>query len=94
MAEQITFLRFPDVIKRVGIKRTQIYRRMRAGLFPMPVPLAGRALGWIESSIDEYNRLIAEARSEETIKEFVRSLAPRPEARRKRVRANDASTRP
>jgi prophage regulatory protein len=49
-------LRWPDVKKRVGICRSYANQLVREGKFPKPVKLTlhGRAVGWPESSIDEW----------------------------------------
>ena len=44
-------LRLPDVIARVGLKRASIYQRIQMGIFPKPVPLGARAVGWLEHEI-------------------------------------------
>lgn len=49
-----TILRLPDVKKRTGLSRSTIYLRMSHGGFPKPIPLGGRAVGWIDSEIDEW----------------------------------------
>ena len=46
-----TILRRRDVQKATGISRSQIYNLMAQGDFPRPVPLGGRAVGWLESEI-------------------------------------------
>lgn len=46
-------LRLPDVENRVGFKRTAIYRKIRQGTFPRPVPI-GSASRWIESEVDAW----------------------------------------
>ena len=40
----------------VGIKRTAIDDRSKAGTFPAPVPLGPRALAWDESAIAEWQK--------------------------------------
>lgn len=48
-------LRLPDVEDRVGLKRTQIYERIKRGQFPVQMTLSGgRAVGWFEHEIDAY----------------------------------------
>jgi prophage regulatory protein len=45
------FLRMPDVIKLVGIKRTVIYERIKNGTFPKPVQIGARAVAWDEEEL-------------------------------------------
>lgn len=58
-----TILRLPDVKARTGLSRSTIYLRIAAGTFPRPVPLGGRAVGWLESEIQNWiERAIAACR--------------------------------
>ena len=47
-------LRLPAVKARTGLSRSTIYLRISEGQFPKPVSLGSRAVGWIESEIDEW----------------------------------------
>ena len=49
-----TILRLPIVKARTGLSRSTIYLRIAEGSFPKPVSLGGRAVGWIESEIDDW----------------------------------------
>jgi len=49
-----TILRLPNVKARTGLSRSTIYLRIAEGSFPKPVSLGGRAVGWIESEIDDW----------------------------------------
>ena len=43
------------VERRVGLRRSAIYKRMSKGLFPLPVQEPGfRTVRWLESEIDAY----------------------------------------
>ena len=62
---QVRFLRLPEVMARTGLSRSTIYVRLAQGRFPRPVSLGGRAVGWIESEIEQWCRQrIAESRSD------------------------------
>ncbi len=59
------FVRLPEVVARTGLSRSTIYVRLAEGCFPQPVPLGARAVGWIESEVDNWIReRIAESRGE------------------------------
>ena len=61
------FLRRPEVMARTGLSRSTIQVRLAEGRFPRPVLLGGRAVGWIESEVDEWIReRIAERRDTES----------------------------
>ena len=47
-------LRLPTVKDRTGLSGSTIYLRMSRGEFPTPVNLGGRAVGWLESEIEDW----------------------------------------
>lgn len=51
---EITILRLKQVQGRTGLSRSTIYDRMGKGTFPCSVSLGARAVGWLESEIDEW----------------------------------------
>ena len=53
---RVRFLRLPEVLERTGLSRSTIYVRLEQGRFPRPVSLGARAVGWIESEVDEWIR--------------------------------------
>jgi prophage regulatory protein len=56
-------LRLPAVQSRTGLSRARIYAHIAAGTFPRQINLGARAVGWIESEINEWiNQRIAESR--------------------------------
>ena len=59
MAAQIqtalSILRRRQVEKRIGLTRSPLYGRIKAGTFPKPIQLGnGKAVGWIEAEIQEW----------------------------------------
>lgn len=46
-------LRMPQVLDRVGLKKTVIYERIKAGSFPKPIKL-GSASAWHVAEIDSW----------------------------------------
>lgn len=46
--------RLPEVKHRTGLSRSTIYRQIKAGEFPAPVPLGQRAVGWLSSDVDQF----------------------------------------
>lgn len=59
-----TILRMPEVQKKTGLGRSSIYLRISNGDFPKPIALGKRAVGWLESEIDDWlNRKISESRA-------------------------------
>ncbi len=49
-----TFLRLPEVSKRIGFKKTKIYKEIKANNFPKPIPLGSKSVGWLESEIHKW----------------------------------------
>jgi prophage regulatory protein len=47
-------LRLPAVKSRTGLSRSSIYLRISQGVFPEQISLGGRAVGWLESEIDDW----------------------------------------
>lgn len=44
-------LRRPQVEARTGLSRSTLYQYIQDGLFPTPVSLGARAVGWLESEV-------------------------------------------
>ncbi len=47
-------LRLKKVISRTGRSRSSIYADIKRGEFPKPISIGKRAVGWIESEIDDW----------------------------------------
>ena len=47
-------LRLPIVLDRTGLSRSTVYQRVTEGKFPQPVSLGARAVGWIETEVEEW----------------------------------------
>lgn len=48
------FMRLTEVIKNTGLGRSSIYKRIAEGEFPKPVPLGGRAVGWVSDEVEAW----------------------------------------
>lgn len=66
-------LRLPDVVKMTGLKRSTIYLHISQGIFPKPIPLGPRAVGWIVNEIE----LILEARISDKCNQEIVKLVER-----------------
>jgi prophage regulatory protein len=49
-----SILRLRQVMARVGRSRSGIYQLIALGEFPKSIKLGARAVGWLESEIDEW----------------------------------------
>jgi prophage regulatory protein len=61
-----TFLRIADVCRVTGLPRATIYEMVSKGAFPEQVRLSPRAVGWIESEIQQWQEARIAAREERT----------------------------
>lgn len=52
-------LRLPEVIARVGLRRSAIYQRMGEGRFPRSRSLGPKCAVWVEAEIDEWIRAVS-----------------------------------
>lgn len=46
--------RLPTVSERTGLSRSTIYRYLDEGIFPKPMQIGHRAVGWKSSDIDDW----------------------------------------
>lgn len=47
-------LRLPSVENKTGLSKSEIYRRIKAGTFPVPIKLGARAVAWPAAQIDAW----------------------------------------
>ena len=60
-------LRLPEVMDRVGLKRSAIYQRMSEGKFPRSRSLGPKCAVWVEAEIDEWIERVAEIKIRKTV---------------------------
>ena len=49
-----SFLRRTEVERLTGLPRSTIYEKMKRGEFPKNVRISGRAVGWLETEIADW----------------------------------------
>ena len=58
MAENIqpahSIIRRKAVEARTGLSRSTIYQRVKDGTFPPPISLGSKAVGWLQSEIEDW----------------------------------------
>ena len=60
-------LRLSAVKDVTGLSRSSIYLRIAEGTFPKQVPLGSRAVGWVDTEIQEWiDRAIHNSRSKQS----------------------------
>lgn len=50
--EDVRILRFPDVVRKTGMSKSDIYGRIRRNEFPEPVQLGPRSIGFVEREVN------------------------------------------
>ena len=56
-------LRLPEVMSRVGLKRSSIYQRMSDGRFPKSRSLGSKCAVWVEAEIDAWIAEVSQSNS-------------------------------
>lgn len=52
--EQLSFIRMRHLTSKVGLSRSEIYRRVKEGRFPQPIHLGARAIAWPSDKIEQW----------------------------------------
>ncbi len=47
-------LRMKTVIEISGLARSTVYKYVAEGIFPKPISLGGRSVGWLESEVHSW----------------------------------------
>jgi prophage regulatory protein len=58
----LALLKLDQVQIKVPLSRSGIYAKIKDGKFPAPIALGGRAVGWLNTEIDEWIMAQANAR--------------------------------
>jgi prophage regulatory protein len=69
-----TILRLPTVTAESGYSRSTLYLRIGQGLWPKPVKIGQRAVGWPAREVAAINAARIAGQSEESIRSLVTSL--------------------
>jgi len=59
-APSARLLRLPEVMDRVGLRRSSIYQRMSEGRFPKSRSLGPKCAVWVEAEINDWIQSIAQ----------------------------------
>jgi len=61
------FLRRPEVQRQTGLSRSSLYRLISQDLFPRPIGLSAKTVGWLQSQVDHWmaSRVAAARQSQE-----------------------------
>lgn len=69
-----TIWRLPTTKAETGYSRSTIYLRISQGLFPRPVSLGGRSVGWPASEIAAVNAARIAGKTDDQIRELIGKL--------------------
>lgn len=69
-----TIHRLPTVQANTGLSRSTIYLRISQGLWPKPVSLGPRAMGWPAEEVERLNAARIAGKSDEEIRALVVKL--------------------
>ena len=53
-SSETRIMRLPEVLYRVGIGKSTLYKLIAAGEFPAPVKLTANSVGWLSSDVDAW----------------------------------------
>jgi prophage regulatory protein len=67
-------LRLPAIKASTGLSRSTIYLRIADGVFPKPISLGARAVGWPAYEIEALNAARIASKSESEIRDLVVKL--------------------
>jgi len=84
-------LRLPGVLNRVGLARSTVYQAIAENSFPKSVSLGPRAVGWLESEIDNWLEGRIASRRAPTSKDHVDTSACQATNRLARARTSEHS---
>ena len=54
------FIRPRDVLGRIGVSRSTLWRMVRAGRFPAPIAITDRNVGYLEETVEAWMRARAQ----------------------------------
>lgn len=67
-------LRLPAVKTRTGLSRSTIYLRIAEGIFPKPVSLGSRAIGWPDGEVAALNAARIAGKSDSEVRDLVAKM--------------------
>lgn len=66
---QTLIVRLPTVMQRTGLSRSTIYAFIKGGRLKPPISLGARAVGWLNTDIDEFiDSCISASRTESDVR--------------------------
>lgn len=69
-----TIYRLPTVCNKLALSRSTLYLRIANGLWPKPISLGARSVGWLETEVDAMLAALVSQASSDEIKHLVKQL--------------------
>ena len=67
-------IRRPEVLSKTGWSKSTLYNRLKEGLFPTPISLGVRSIGFVESECDRVIQAMIAGYSEQQLRDLVQDL--------------------
>jgi prophage regulatory protein len=67
-------LRLPAVLKVTGVSRSLIYQQISDGLWPKPIRISNRSVGWLKTEVEALVKARVANLDSESIKKLVANL--------------------
>jgi prophage regulatory protein len=74
MANTFRIMRSPEVIQISGMPRSTRVLHISKGLWPRPISLGGRTVGWISTEVDAVLAARVAGKSDDEIRQLVKNL--------------------
>ena len=71
---ELQILRFPPVIFQTGLSKSTIYKKITAGIFPPPLSIGYRAVGFSNLEINAYIKAVIQQKSESEMRTLITEL--------------------
>ena len=71
---KISYNTIDEVLRRKSVGRSTLYAEMQRGVFPKPVKLEARKVGWPQHEVDQMMVLYLRSPTENKCREFVMEL--------------------
>ena len=72
-----SLIRKNEVLLRVGIKKSALYKKIHQGVFVPPIPIGSRAVAWVNDEVDCITTAMVAGKSDNELRAIVNELITR-----------------